>query len=212
MDRRARRISLVIDKIDGVVTLTAPTEAALPAARRFLSKRTGWIAARRAEVEPKIPFAPGEAAPFLGRKRLLVHDAAALDPIRLERARLIVGGPASAFADAVTRFLKLEAKRRLTEAARRYAEMLDVTIDAVGVRDPKTRWGSCGSNGRLSFSWRLVMAPEHVLTYVAAHEVAHLKHMNHSPEYWDVVASLDQDYAEAEVWLKREGLSLRRYG
>lgn len=212
VDGRARRISLTIDKIDGVVTLTAPTEAALPAARRFLSTRTNWIAARRAEVKPRTPFAPGEAAPVLGRMRRLDHDAGAVDPARLEPDRLVVGGPASKFAAGVTNFLKVEARKRLTEAAHKHAAKLDVAVEAVTVRDPKTRWGSCASTGRLSFSWRLVMAPEHVLSYVAAHEVAHLRHMNHSAEFWDVVAELDPDYERAETWLKQEGMGLRRYG
>lgn len=212
VDGRVRRISLSIDKIDGVVTLTAPTRAALPEARRFLSTRTNWIAARRAEVTPKTPFAPGHELPFLGRPRLMTHDPLARDPVRLDGSRLIVGGPASTFARAVTTFLKLEAKRRLTAAALNHAAKIGVQIANVAVRDPKTRWGSCASTARLSFSWRLVMAPEFVLDYVAAHEVAHLEHMNHSPEYWRLVAELDPDYQRAEDWLKREGLGLRRYG
>jgi len=85
-------------------------------------------------------------------------------------------------------------------------------VQRISVRDAKTRWGSCSADGRLSFSWRLVMAPENVLDYVAAHEVAHLAHMNHSDQYWAHLAEIFPDFKVAEIWLKKNGPSLRCYG
>jgi len=212
VDGRAKRISIKVDRIGGVVTLTAPTRAALPAARRFLSTRTRWIAEKRAAMEPMQPFLPGANVPVLGRERRIVHAPKARDPVRLTPSELHVGGAESATPDAVAKFLKAEAKRRLSAAADEHAARIGETVAAVTVRDTKTRWGSCGATGRLSFSWRLVMAPELVLNYVAAHEVAHLRHMHHGPEFWSLVAELDPDWEEAEVWLKLEGPGLRRYG
>ena len=212
VDGRAKRISIKVDRIGGVVTLTAPTRAALPAARRFLSTRTRWIAEKRAGVEPMQPFADGGVVPFLGRNRHIAYDPAAQDPVLLTPDRLIVGGAESALAAAVRTFLKAEAKRRLWAAAQSYARQIDREVVAISVRDAKTRWGSCGDTGRLSFSWRLVMAPESVLTYVAAHEVAHLRHMHHGPEFWALVAELDPAWEAAETWLKQDGPGLRRYG
>jgi predicted metal-dependent hydrolase len=82
----------------------------------------------------------------------------------------------------------------------------------ITIRDQRSRWGSCSASGGLNFSWRLIMAPPHVLDYLAAHEVAHLVHMNHSDEFWALTRSLSGDTDKAEAWLKAHGASLHRYG
>ena len=97
-------------------------------------------------------------------------------------------------------------------AARAYARRVGRRVERIALRDTRSRWGSCSTTGTLSFSWRLAMAPDAVLDYVAAHEVAHLRHMNHGAEFWELVETLDPDFRRSEDWLKREGLSLRRYG
>jgi len=212
VDGRARRISLKVEKLGGLVILTAPDRRSLPQARRFMSERTNWIAERRAAAEAKVPLEPGAEVPVFGRLRAIVHAAKARDPIRLETDSLVVGGAESAVPAAVLRYLKAEARRRLSAVARLHADRIGAHVAAVSVRDQATRWGSCAANGRLSFSWRLVMAPESVLDYVAAHEVAHLRHMHHGPEFWALVKKLDPKYKAAEAWLDREGPGLRRYG
>ncbi|MEL0002007.1 MAG: SprT family zinc-dependent metalloprotease [Rhodospirillales bacterium] len=212
VDGRAKRISLKVEKIGGLVTLTAPSEAKLPEARRFMSKRTRWIAERRAEAHEITPFALGSAVPFLGRMRKIVQDKSANDPLIVFGDQILIAGPGSSVKSSVYRFFKAEALRRLVESTSKYAAKSDVTVKRVSIRDAKTRWGSCSADGRLSFSWRLVMAPEHVLDYVAAHEVAHLKHMNHSPEYWTHLAGLFPEFKSSERWLKENGPSLRSYG
>lgn len=85
-------------------------------------------------------------------------------------------------------------------------------LGRISLRDPRTRWGSCSGKGDLSFSWRLILAPENVLTYVVAHEVGHLVEMNHSPKYWAVVDGLVEDRKVARKWLKDNGIRLHRYG
>lgn len=212
VDGRARRISIKIEKIGGLVTVTAPTESALPAARRFLSKRVGWLAARRSETEPATPFNAGERVPYLGRLRRLVAAPKAIDPVTTTDDALIFAGPPETIERNLIRFYKADALNRLKSAAARHAKEIDAEITGITVRDPKTRWGSCAATGRLSFSWRLVMAPLSVLDYVAAHEVAHLRHMNHGDAFWKLVAELDPEYSTAEDWLKNEGPGLRRYG
>ncbi len=212
IDGRARRISLKVEKIGGLVTLTAPTASALPAARRFMSKRVDWIAQKRASAQQTTPFAAGESIPVFGRLRRIEHDPDARDPVRLDAGRLTVGGSPSGIAAGIGRFIRAEALRRLKTASAAHADKIGAEIAAVSVRDPRTRWGSCSSTGRLSFSWRLAMAPPSVLDYVAAHEVAHLKHMNHGPAFWDLVATLDPAWEAAEAWLTKEGPTLRRYG
>lgn len=212
VDGRAKRISIKVEKVGGLVILTAPTEKALPEARRFMSTRTNWIAARRAAMHTRLPFEHGAETPFLGRMRRIEHAPDAADPARIDGDRLVIAGRKAKIADAVQKFMKVEAKRRLESAAHDHAAKIGRSVANVSVRDQKTRWGSCAASGRLSFSWRLVMAPESVLSYVAAHEVAHLKHMHHGPAFWRLVAKLDPDWEAAEAWLKEDGPSLRRYG
>jgi predicted metal-dependent hydrolase len=92
------------------------------------------------------------------------------------------------------------------------ASVVDVAPRRVAVKDTKSRWGSCASNRNLGFSWRLVMAPPHVQDYVAAHEVAHLRHMNHGPRFWSLVAELTPHTEIAVAWLRNNGPKLLRIG
>ena len=115
-------------------------------------------------------------------------------------------------AGRVGDFLKREAKRDLEAASRRAAEKLGVSVKRVSVRDQSSRWGSCSSTGVLSYSWRLILAPPFVLEYLAVHEVAHLKEMNHSPRFWRLVKEHCPDTARAKAWLDAHGSDLHRYG
>ena len=109
-------------------------------------------------------------------------------------------------------FLKREAKRDLEAASRSAAEALGVAIKRVSIRDQSSRWGSCSTTGRLSYSWRLILAPRFVLDYLAAHEVAHLVEMNHSRRFWRLVERICPNVARAKAWLDAHGTDLHRYG
>ena len=109
-------------------------------------------------------------------------------------------------------FLKREVRKDLQRAAHAYAELLDVKIRRLSIRDQSSRWGSCTSSGSLSFSWRLIFAPPVVLDYLAAHEVAHLVEMNHSPRFWKVVGRVCHHVERAKAWLDAHGDDLHRYG
>ena len=93
-----------------------------------------------------------------------------------------------------------------------YASQLARRRGPISIRDTRSRWGSCASVGALSFSWRLILAPPWVLNYVAAHECAHLVHLNHSPAYWQVLRSLDVDVDGAKRWFHQHGEELHAYG
>lgn len=109
-------------------------------------------------------------------------------------------------------YLKREARKDLHKASLAYAEELGVRVKRVSIRDQSSRWGSCTSAGSLSFSWRLILAPAYVLDYLAAHEVAHLVEMNHSPRFWRVVARICPSVERAKNWLDTYGNDLHRYG
>jgi predicted metal-dependent hydrolase len=109
-------------------------------------------------------------------------------------------------------FLVREARRDIEAAVASHAKKLGAAPRKITLRDMTSRWGSCSSSGSLSFSWRLIMAPRFVLDYLAAHESAHLLHMNHSAAFWAAVRRLTADMDRAEAWLKAHGSSLLRFG
>jgi hypothetical protein len=125
---------------------------------------------------------------------------------------IAVASEAPHVARRVKEFLQREARRDLSVAVKHYTEALGVPARRITVRDTKSRWGSCSASGSLNFSWRLILAPAFVLDYLAAHEVAHLKEMNHSHRFWRTVHKLCPRTEDAERWLKRHGSELHKFG
>ncbi len=125
--------------------------------------------------------------------------------------RLCVAGSPEHAARRLIDWLRLEAKKDLFYRVHHHSANLGIYPKRISVRDQSTRWGSCSSNGNLSFSWRLIFAPSYVLDYVAAHEVAHLREMNHGPRFWRLVRETMPDMQRARVWLKRHGTELHRF-
>jgi predicted metal-dependent hydrolase len=209
---RARRLILRLDPLRGVVRLVVPAGVSAKEAERFLSRHHDWVATRLAEMPGRMPFASGQDVPFLGELHRIRH--AGSPSARTVRAdgEILVGGAPEHLPRRVTDYLRGEAAREVKTRARAKAASIGVDVAAVSVRDTSTRWGSCSRSGRLSFSWRLVMAPEPVLDYVVAHEVAHLRQMNHGPAFWALCRSLSSDADASRAWLKRHGAQLLRYG
>lgn len=144
--------------------------------------------------------------------RAWCHDLAT-QPISSELLpRLCVTGSPSHASRRFTDWLKLEARRDLAVRVRVHAEKLGCQPKRISIRDQATRWGSCSTTGTLSFSWRLIFAPPFVLDYVAAHEVAHLREMNHGPRFWRLVREALPDMQRARSWLKMYGAELHRFG
>lgn len=213
----ARRITLRVSNATGEVVLTLPEHAELGAARRFADAHGGWIASRLERVPRRVTFKHGATVPFRGVPHRIAHwsniggsTEATVDPYG--EAVLAVTCDTPHVARRVREFLEREARKDLARAVRKYTTALGVTAKRIAVRDTKTRWGSCSAKGCLSFSWRLILAPHYVLDYLAAHEVAHLKEMNHSHRFWRLVHGLCPRTEEAERWLNRHGSGLHRYG
>lgn len=211
----ARRLILKLDRRSGAPVLTLPRGVSRLKAATFLNEHLGWLEARLKAAPEKVAFADGAVFPLFGAPCRITHRAPFRGETRLveengQRLLVVHGNPEQVNA-RVQRFLKAEALARLSAASARHASALGVSIGRVTLRDTRSRWGSCSARGDLSFSWRLVMAPPHVLDYLAAHEVCHRKEMNHSARYWRHVGSLFPRFREAEHWLKREGASLHHY-
>jgi len=209
---RARRLSLRVDAAARGVELVLPRRAPAEAALGFVARHRGWIAARVAAMPPPLRLVDGATVPVLGvphRIRQVTERMAA--SVAIANGEIRVRGDPEHLPRRVIDHLKAFARREFAARAREVAARLGKSVTRVGVRDPKSRWGSCSSKGALSFSWRLIMAPEAVIHYVVAHEVAHLVEMNHSPRFWRVVATLVPDSAGPRAWLKRHRLELLSY-
>jgi len=209
---RAQRVSMRVCPRDGAVLVTLPPRAGRRAGIALLTEHGGWVMERLAALAPATPFAPGVRVPIGGVKYRLLHDPAALGGAFLQGRALVVTGDVAHFRRRATDFLRAEAKRRVVPLVARHAAMLGVTPGAIRVKDTRSRWGSCAPDGTLAFSWRLVMAPEWVLDYVVAHEVAHLRELNHSPRFWAHLARLTTQRDDAVEWLTVEGPALLRIG
>lgn len=212
--RRAKRMLLRVDARSGAVILTLPPRVPEAEGLAFLERQRDWVNQTRAQLPPETAFAPGSTVPILGTAYRIRHDPGApRRPQRHELTRcLVVGGEATEVANRVRRYLRAEAQRLLEDQARRLAASAGLHFSRIRIGDPRSRWGSCSTTGTLSFSWRLVMAPPWVLDYVVAHEVAHLKEMNHSERFWHLVDKLVPDSRQARAWLKDKGPALQRMG
>lgn len=208
---QARRISLRVDPAMGAV-MVLPARAALKDAQRFAVEHRIWLAERLARLPGRVDFVPGAAVPVLGVDHSIHHEPDARRGVWIEDQAIRVSGRLEFVPRRVADFLKAEARRLVSPRAADLAARVDRPLGRVSVKDTRSRWGSCSAAGDLAFSWRLVMAPEWVLDYVVAHEVAHLVELNHSPAFWSVVSGLSSDHARARSWLKKFGAALHRYG
>lgn len=212
-----KRFTLRVSMATGEAVLTVPGRSDMPAVRRFLDDHAGWVAQRMRRVPQRIPFEAGQAVPLRGEPHRIVHwsgvrgsTGAAVDPAG--RPIIAVAGEAPHVPRRIRDFLQREARSDLSAAVARHTASLGVPARSITLRDTRSRWGSCSAQGRLNFSWRLILAPPMVLDYLAAHEVAHLAELNHSDRFWRLTYRLCPGTDEAEAWLKRHGSSLHRYG
>ncbi|MBL6927897.1 MAG: M48 family metallopeptidase [Rhodospirillales bacterium] len=209
---RARRLSLRVDPIQGDVVLTVPPATPVTEGIRFAKRKSGWLLNRLNDVPPRIPFADGTTISVFGQPYTIRHGLDAGRVISCKDGEIRVSGRAEHLPRRLTDWLKREARRELSERAHTLAASLDMKAGRISVRDTRSRWGSCSAKGNLSFSWRLIMAPEFVLSYVVAHEVAHLLEKNHGPKFWKLVDRLNDQAKAARKWLRHNGESLHRMG
>jgi predicted metal-dependent hydrolase len=212
---KARRFTLRVRAANRDVVLTMPARGSVADARDFAERYAGWIGARLARLPQRVPFAPGEAVPLRGIDHTIVHCRGARGTVWIGTddtgPALCVAGGIDHLSRRVADYLKREAKRDLEAAVKGHTAAVGIAARKVTLRDTTSRWGSCSSQGSLNFSWRLILAPAFVLDYLAAHEVAHLVHMDHSARFWKLTRRLAPQTDRAEAWLKTHGATLHRY-
>ena len=209
---RARKISMRIDPgFDGIL-ITLPMRVSRRAGLALLRQYEDWAAEKLAALPRPVRFTAGAVIPVGGVAHVIVPVPAARGGAWIEDGRIFVTGGEEFLARRVTDCLKRLARQQLTAMAAEKAALAGSKIRAVRIKDTRTRWGSCAPDGTLAFCWRLVCAPKIVQDYVVAHEVAHLRHMNHGKQFWAMTESLTPHRAAASEWLTGNGLELLRLG
>jgi predicted metal-dependent hydrolase len=209
----ARRMRLSVDRRTGRVILVLPERAALGPALKWAKQHQGWIAAQSAKIPEPWPIEPGMIVPFAGRD--LTLDWAPGKPRNpvISDDCIRVGGPAELLPARLIRWLRREALRILRAETFDIAAVGGLSVSGVGVGDPRSRWGSCAADGTIRYSWRLLLAPDYVRRATVAHEVAHRRHMDHSPAFHrEVERLLGEDPRAARTWLRRHGARLHWFG
>ena len=210
---RARRLTLRIDTGGRGLRITVPPGIKRGEVDRFLDRHQDWLEQRLAKVPRQPLVRPGIKIPLRGVPHRIVHEPETRGTVTVGRRPDRAGAdrawrpPPS--AAPVADFLKREAKRDIEALVDKHAAAVRKRAKAVRFRDTTSRWGSCTSDGTLSFSWRIMMAPAPVIDYLVAHEVAHLKEMNHGPKFWKLCDRLCPDTERCKAWLKRNGGALQ---
>jgi predicted metal-dependent hydrolase len=210
---RARRLTLRIDAGGQGLRVTVPPGIPAREVDRFIDRHQGWLEARIAKVPDKPQIRPGVKIPVRGVPHLIVHEAGKRGSVTAAEVdgapALIVHGERAHLARRVADFLKREAKKDIEALVAKHTAAVGRKAKAIRFKDTTSRWGSCTSDGSLSFSWRIMMARPTVIDYLVAHEVAHLKEMNHGPKFWALCRELCPRTDEARAWLKKNGAALQ---
>lgn len=211
--RSARALRLRLDEARMVLKLTCPARMSRKAAVKWASEQRGWIEQQIARTPPGEPLVPGASIPVEGDETLLAWAADLPRSPRIQGRILSCGGTAEGFARRIERFLRRRALDKLKADTADIAGSIGIEVKAVSIGDAGTRWGSCSSDRRIRYNWRLILAPPEVRRYVVAHEVAHLVHLNHGAGFRALEAELfGGDVAAAKAALKRLGPRLKRIG
>lgn len=209
---QARRLVLRLNATGTGVLVTVPKGVSRARALEFTERSRSWIEDRVRARGGLIPLAHGASLPLRGIEHEIRHLPGRRGIVSVDALRSLINVPGdeSHVARRLHDFLKAEARADLTLASHRYAGLMGVKFRRISIRDQRSRWGSCSASGDLSYSWRLILAPEYVLDYVAAHEVAHLRFLDHSPRFWRLVLTHCPNAARAKNWLRIHGQDVHR--
>lgn len=211
---RAKRLSLRVDQSAGVIKLTIPKWTTKWKIERFLNAHEGWITEKSTLLLPKIKIQHGAQILFQGveHKIVIEHHTKRTTEILTNDSLILIKTNRDDITNNLKRWMIDECRKVIEPIAQEKATRIGKTISKIDLRDTKSRWGSCSTDKRLMLSWRLIMAPPEILDYVVAHEVAHLKHMDHSRKFWDVCYDLTEgDATHARQWLRDNGNQLLRW-
>lgn len=206
---RARRLTMRLASDGGAVLVTIPRWTPTREALAFARSRADWLELQLIKIPAPREIGDGAMIPFRGLAVAIRHDAKAARRVSHHAEAIHVGGPLHNMPSRLQRWLKAEAQALLAADLAHYCARAEREPPALLLSGAQRRWGSCSAKGAIRINWRLVMAPDNVRRSVVAHEVAHLAHFDHSPQFHAYLALIfDGDLPAADRWLKREGRSL----
>ena len=210
---RAKRMILRLSRDSSGVVLTVPKRVSRTQALAFVEKSIPWISRQLACRAPSAAMGNGSIIPLRGvpHKVQATGTRRGLITIDADQRIISIPGDPEHVGRRLEDWLKKLAKAELMAVSARYAKAMGVDFRRISVRDQKSRWGSCSAAGDLSYSWRLILAPSHVLDYVAAHEVAHRQHMNHGLRFWRLVLTHCPHAGAAKQWFKAHSSKLHQF-
>ena len=205
----ARRLTLRLSPDGSEVRVSMPSWGRTGEALAFARSRAGWLERQIAALpQTRLPSA-GESLTYRGTALVIQHSPSGGRRVRLAEGTIELGGPAETLPSRLRRWLAGEARRLIAEDLAEYCECAARPMPRLALSNAQRRWGSCSAKGAVRINWRLVMAPDFVRRSVVAHEVAHLVHFDHSPQFHALLGQIyESDIAEANRWLKREGRGL----
>lgn len=216
--RTNRRKTADIRVEEGAVSVIVPVSTSLEKIDQLLSSKRMWIKEKMALQRDMAPasskqFVSGEAFPYLGRNYRLKVMHGSFAPVKLLQGRLVVQMPDSGqqpymIRNAIVRWYKRQAEQKIREKVKRYAPIVGVEPAGVNIKTFKSRWGSCTAKGELEFNWLIMLAPNRMVDYVVIHELCHLIHHDHSPEFWREVGRVMPDYQLCREWLRESSVGL----
>lgn len=208
---RAKRMSLRIDGKLRLPVLTVPHFCNAAGAVAFVQNNRQWIENRLSQLAVGRPFANGDVISLFGQKVMICHAHEQRSGVLWQEDKLFVSGGEEFLSRRVKDFIYEEAERRLLRMSREKAKLIACRVNRVCIKDTKSRWGSCSSLNNINYNWRIALAPEEAIDYLVAHEVSHLRHRDHSAEFWQCVDSLSANAAAGKNWLRQKGRSLYIY-
>ena len=207
---KSKRISIRIDHKKRIAVLSMPIWYSKSKACAFIEVHRDWIEEKLFELPEAKNFEDGEQISVCGRLLTICHKPSFGAP-HITENRLCVGGEPVFLHRRVKDFIKREAKKQFLIQSQNLAQKIGCQLTGVSIKDTTSRWGSCSSLKHINYNWRIALAPPYVIDYIIAHEVAHLKHQDHSPSFWDLVKSLCPAAEAGKAWLKSHGNELYAY-
>lgn len=209
--RMTLRLSMTVDALK----ISAPPRMSLHEINQFIKSARPWIEnqlSKKSPLQQKQILSPNTTLCLAGKDYTIHHEETRRSSFKILDTSLMIRGPLTDFNQILIGCLKQIAHEKCTYWSTHFSNILGLTPKKISIKDQKSRWGSCSSQGNLNYNWRIILATEPILMYICAHEVSHLKHMNHSPEFWTLVETICPDHKALRAWLKKNGEMLYRYG
>ena len=216
---RTNRVKTASVKVEaGKVSVVVPFKLPDDRIEKVVTDKAKWIREKiylhnqHVISKPK-EYVSGESFTYLGKNYRLKIAAGAVPSVKLKNGRLVVSLPKQQrtpenIMKAVTGWYRIHAEQKLKEKVERYADIVGVTPKSIGIRDFKSRWGSCHASGNIQFNWKIIIAPNHIVDYVVVHELCHMKQHDHSKQFWKLVERVVPDYLDCKEWLRVNGQKL----